>query len=347
MRKLFQNNLGLRSIVLYILICILVVAISVVFLQYHKLIIVNALDKASINGTYILYSLLVISSLTLVTTFFVSPIFFFEYLQKENVDYALVKLLPYLPMVSVFGVYFLLFRPGYNDFTSEDKWGLVDTVYVILSGVTVLIAGVIVLHFIKGFQSIFKNAMVFAYNKSYGKAGDQFRLDDFRKLPIKENEEPKYEENPNDELIKRVEKLISSTEELEVEPIGDVNFNIVIYVYGDGFDYCLLDSGLDIPFIFGDENPEIVLAECHFLHINIALYFRVDQVYIFNFEDNYVVLNPAIDRNLHNIRSKRVNEKLNSYRVKGKPSGYFHIHPSLGHELRAIVDGYANKRFNH
>lgn len=347
MRKLFQNNLGLRSIVLYILICVLVVSISVVFLHYHQLIIVSTLYRDSISGAYLFYSLLLISLLTLVTTFFVAPIFFFEYLQKENVDYALVKLLPYLPVFSIFCVFFLLFKPGDIDFNNENKWGLIDTVSALLSGITVLIAGVIVLHFIKGFQSIFKNAMVFAYNKSYGRVGEKFSLDDFKKFPIKGDEDLQYEENPNAELIKRVEKLISSTEELEVKPIGDVNLNIVIYVYGDGFDYCLLDSGLDIPFIFGDENPETLLAECHFLHINTALYFRIDQVYIFNFEDNYVVLNPAIDRNLHHIRSKRVNEKLNSYRVIGKPSGYFHVHPSLVDKLRIIVEHYSNKRFNY
>jgi hypothetical protein len=320
------------------------VSISVGFLHYHPIIILSALYKFPINGAYLLYSLLLISLLTIVMTFFVAPIFFLEYLQKENANYALVKLLPYLPMYSIFCVFFLLFKPEGSDFSSENKWGLIDTGYALLFGVTVLLVGMIILHFIKGFHSIFKNAMVFAYNKSYGRAGEKFSLDDFRKVLIKEDENG---ENPNEELIKKAEKLISSTEELEVEPIGDVNLNIVIYVYGDGFDYCLLDSGLDIPFIFGDENPETILADCHFLHINTALYFRIDQVYIFNFEDNYVVLNPAIDRNLHHIRSKRVNEKLNSYRVKGKPSGYFHIHPSLGDKLRIIVDGYANKRFNH
>lgn len=347
MRKLFQNNLGLRSILLYILLCVIVASISVVVLYYHQIIIVSDSYIDSIHIAYLFYSLLLISLLTIVMTFFVTPIFFFEYLQKEDVNYSLVKLLPYLPIFSIFCIFFLLFKPVSNDFNNENKWILIDTVYVLLSGITVLIVGVIVLHFIKGFQSIFKNAMVFAYNKSYGGAGEKFSLDDFRKFPIKEEEESEYEENPNEELMRRVEKLINSTEELEVEPIGDVNLNIVIYVYGDGFDYCLLDSGLDIPFIFGDENPETVLAECYFLHINTALYFRIDQVYIFNFEDNYVVLNPAIDRNLHHIRSKRVNEKLNSYRVKGKPSGYFHIHPDLGDKLRIIVEDYANKRFNH
>lgn len=336
MTELIKNNLGVRSFCCYILVSAIAVAIGIFFIQCFDQIV-------SYDFTKLPYFLLDMFMITLKAAILVALMTLFcSYMlrsnEKEKAKSGIIKWQPFLSIM--FAFIFLLFI---HFMLSADTPIIINN-YAVAIGFSVVIVCVLLLYGNKAYYDNFKKVLLYL-NKD---ESSKLRNESYLGNSLISNNNPqniRLAVDPNEELIKRVEELIKFTEEHEVEPIGNVNLNIVIYVYGEGFDYCLLDSGLDIPFLFGDEKPETVLEECHFLHINLALYFRVDQVYVFDFDENYVILNPAVDRNLSNIRSRRVKEKLNSYRVIGKPSGYFHIHPDLSIELRAFLDKYMNKRF--
>lgn len=337
MRELIKNNLGVRSFCCYILVSATAVAIGIFFIQCFDQIV-------SYEFTKIPYFLLDMFMITFKAAILVALITLFcSYIlrsnQKENAKSGIIKWQPFFSIL--FAFVFLLFI----HFMLSADTPLIIHSYAVAIGFSVVIVCVLLLYGNKAYYDNFKKVSFYLDKDESSKLINESYLG--KNLISNNNNRQNIRQavDPNEELIKRVEELMKFTEEQEVEPIGNVNLNIVIYVYGEGFDYCLLDSGLDIPFLFGDEKPEAVLEECHFLHINLALYIRVDQVYIFDFDENYVILNPAVDRNLSNIRSRRVKEKLNSYRVIGKPSGYFHIHPDLSIELRALLDKYMNKRF--
>ncbi|UIR57370.1 hypothetical protein LZQ00_06010 [Sphingobacterium sp. SRCM116780] len=217
--------------------------------------------------------------------------------------------------------------------------------YHYIPGILTLLLGMSILFYSNAFQRNFRKSVLWI--------GDQFLskndncLDAYNKqLYADAVENEGNNEVGNDTLVKQAEKLVNSSKEQTTQPIGKLNLNIVMYVYGEGFDYCILGSGLDIPFLFEEDAAEEMLAECHFLKINTALYLRVDQIYVFDFESNQVILNPAVDKNLVHIRSKRVKDKVNSYRVEGRASGYFHIHPDLVDGLQKAVDKYASNGYD-
>lgn len=142
-----------------------------------------------------------------------------------------------------------------------------------------------------------------------------------------------------DELIHKAEKLANTfaNPSLKTAPEGDIpkiEVDFFAFIYGEGFDYVIINEGHTIPFIFEDGEDLDNFFSSIFLRINSTLYIRYDQIMLFNFEKNFIIISPTLEKVFENINRQNVKNKLFTYKFLGKPKGYYNIDPVLIPELK-------------
>lgn len=112
-------------------------------------------------------------------------------------------------------------------------------------------------------------------------------------------------------------------------------YEFYAFIYGEGFDYVIIDEGYAVPFLFEDEDTVDDLHGGIYVQINKTLYIRFDHIMLFDFEELYIVVSPSLEALFEKINKKSVKEKLYSYRYTDKGSGYYKIDSTLEAKLRS------------
>lgn len=135
-------------------------------------------------------------------------------------------------------------------------------------------------------------------------------------------------------LIDEAQKLANTFVEAEkvkstdpAREIIDVEF--FAFIYGEDFDYAIINEGHVIPFLTEDDEPLDTIFEGDFIQINKTLYIRADHIMLFDLEEYYIIISPVLEDLFEKITKKNVQNKLYSYRCLHKPGGYYQIEPTL------------------
>lgn len=109
------------------------------------------------------------------------------------------------------------------------------------------------------------------------------------------------------------------------------------FVHGEGFEYVVINEGITKPFHMGEGDT---LDDFHggiFLHINTALYIRLDHIMMIETESKFIMISDELAAIIKAIDNENIRKKIYSYRCPGKPNGYYRIHPKLLGKLKKTI----------
>ncbi len=140
----------------------------------------------------------------------------------------------------------------------------------------------------------------------------------------------------NKELLHEAEKLANTFAKpiAKDTPKTAVNFEMYAFIYGEGFDYVIINGGHTIPMVFDDNEGPATILNGIYLHINNLLYIRCDHVMLIDVKKKIVVISPLLQAIFDRINKESVKKKLFSYQVPGQSKGHYAIAPQLIPEIK-------------
>jgi len=147
---------------------------------------------------------------------------------------------------------------------------------------------------------------------------------------------PSFEDKDLLEEAERLANTFSSSNREEAanddSPVPE--FEFYAFIYGEGFDYGIIDEGYVVRFLFGDADRIDDLYDGIYFRINETLYIRFDHIMLVDMKELYIVISPVLEALFEKINNKSVKEKLYSYRYPDKGRGYYQINLALETKLR-------------
>lgn len=114
-----------------------------------------------------------------------------------------------------------------------------------------------------------------------------------------------------------------------------VDVDFFAFIYGEGFDYVIINEGHVVPFFNKDDEPLDTIFEGIFVQINRTLYIRADHIMLFDLEKHYIIISPMLEELFEKITKQSVQNKLYSYRCLHKPKSYYQIEPRLVEKIQS------------
>ena len=147
-------------------------------------------------------------------------------------------------------------------------------------------------------------------------------------------------EREDKELLDEAQKLANTfadTDKIKsTDPDSEVlDVDFFAFIYGEGFDYVIINEGFAIPFLADDDEPIDTIFEGIFIQINSTLYIRADHIMLFDLEKHYIIISPVLEELFEKITKKSVQNKLYSYRCLHKPKSYYQIEPRLVEKIKS------------
>ncbi|MCY4780615.1 hypothetical protein ORI89_13225 [Sphingobacterium sp. UT-1RO-CII-1] len=142
--------------------------------------------------------------------------------------------------------------------------------------------------------------------------------------------ESKNQEESMDDFVDRAEKMANTfADPVLNEKVASVEIDFFSFVYGEGFDYVIINEGYTVPYLMDDEEEIDDMYGGIFIHVNKNLYIRFDHIVMVDMNELYVMISPELEGIYQKVNNKRVKEKIASYRYKPNSPTLFKIHPQL------------------
>lgn len=151
---------------------------------------------------------------------------------------------------------------------------------------------------------------------------------------------PRSKDVEDKRLLDEAQKLANTfadTDKIKsTDPDSEVlDVDFFAFIYGEGFDYVIINEGYAIPFVADDDEPIDAIFEGTFIQINSTLYIRADHIMLFDLEEHYIIISPVLEELFEKITKKSVQNKLYSYRCQHKPKSYYQIAPTLVAKIKS------------
>lgn len=145
----------------------------------------------------------------------------------------------------------------------------------------------------------------------------------------------------NEEFVDMAEKMANTfADPSPAKNMGSVEVDFFSFIYGEGFDYVIINEGYTVPFMTEDGEEIDDMYEGLFAHINKTLYIRLDHIMLINLEDLIVGISPQLEDIYNKVNNKRVKEKIASYRYKPDSGSLFKIDPMLVAKLEKKINRF-------
>ncbi|PUV26286.1 hypothetical protein [Sphingobacterium athyrii] len=157
------------------------------------------------------------------------------------------------------------------------------------------------------------------------------------KNPTKKTRSKDVEEKRLLDEAQKLANTFADTDKIKsTDPDSEVlDVDFFAFIYGEGFDYVIINEGYAIPFVADDDEPIDTIFEGIFIQINSTLYIRADHIMLFDLEKHYIIISPALEELFEKINRKSVQSKLYSYRCQHKPASYYQIEPTLVDKIKS------------
>ncbi|MDF2515919.1 MAG: hypothetical protein K0R59_1215 [Sphingobacterium sp.] len=141
-------------------------------------------------------------------------------------------------------------------------------------------------------------------------------------------------------LLDKAQKLANTFADTDkvksTDPDSEVlDVDFFAFIYGEGFDYVIINEGHVVPFFNKDDEPLDTIFEGIFVQINRTLYIRADHIMLFDLEKHYIIISPVLEELFEKITKKSVQNKLYSYRCQHKSKSYYQIEPRLVAKIKS------------
>jgi hypothetical protein len=151
---------------------------------------------------------------------------------------------------------------------------------------------------------------------------------------------PRSQDRKDKELLEEAQKLANTFADTDKIKSSDPDSEVLdvdffAFIYGEGFDYVIINEGHVVPFFNKDEEPLDTIFEGIFVQINRTLYIRVDHIMLFDLEKHYIIISPVLEELFERITKKSVQNKLYSYRCQHKSKSYYQIEPRLVAKIKS------------
>lgn len=157
-----------------------------------------------------------------------------------------------------------------------------------------------------------------------------------KKTPKKTRSKDREDKKLIDEAQKLANTFADTDKVKSTDParVG-VDVDFFAFIYGEGFDYVIINEGHVVPFFNKDDEPLDTIFEGIFVQINRTLYIRADHIMLFDLEKLYIIISPMLEELFEKITKKSVQNKLYSYRCLHKPKSYYRIEPRLVEKIKS------------
>jgi hypothetical protein len=186
------------------------------------------------------------------------------------------------------------------------------------------------------FSAMLIGYFVLIFFKGYRKRMFAILSTESKNLPKK----PSSKDVEDKRLIDEAQKLANTFADIDkIKPtdpdseVFDVDF--FAFIYGEGFDYVIINEGYAIPFLADAGEPIDTIFEGIFIQINSTLYIRADHIMLFDLENHYIIISAMLEELFEKITKKNVQNKLYSYRCLHMPKSYYQIDPALVEKIKS------------
>lgn len=178
--------------------------------------------------------------------------------------------------------------------------------------------------------------LVLIFFRGYQKRMRAILIEESENLHIYTRSKEREDKKLVDEAEKLANTFVDTDKTKCTDPAAEVlDVGFFAFIYGEGFDYVIMNEGLAIPFLADDDEPIDTIFEGIFIQINSTLYIRDDHIMLFDLEKHYIIISPFLEELFEKISKKSVQSKLYSYRCQHKPRSYYQIETTLVEKIKS------------